>query len=367
MRIGIDARPLSYRLTGIGMYLKHLLDALQPASGGHDVYLISNTHIDYDPANPRWHKVEGRVSRKLTSTAWMQGCAPIIAMHLGLDLFWSPRHHLPLGLPPGIRTVVTIHDVVHRRYPQTMGLANLLVERLLMRVSLMRAQAVITDARSTQHDLQRWYHLPQDKLHCIHPGVPLFAKSSSAGSSLPNLPLKYLLFVGTLDPRKNFDRLFEAFGHLDPARRNLHLVLVGARGWKNRAFLQRLEDSSLRPFVRVTGYLTRAQLAELYRHALCLVFPSLYEGFGFPILEAMALGTPVITSTVSCMPEVAGDAALLVDPRSPQAITAAMQRVITDGALRARLIAAGRRRVVQFSWQRCVQDTLRVMEKVMQP
>lgn len=366
MRIGIDARPLSYRLTGIGMYLKYLLDALQPASGNHDIYLISNTRIDYNLVNPMWHKVEGHVSRKLTSTAWMQGCAPFLAMRLGLDLFWSPRHHLPLGLLPGIRTVVTVHDVVHRHYPRTMSPANLLVERLLMRASLMRAQAVITDARCTLHDLQRWYHLRTAKVHCIHPGVPPFDKSRTAAAPAMELPSRYLLFVGTLDPRKNFERLFEAYRLLDPARRKIHLVLVGARGWKNRAFLQRLENSPLKPFVKLTGYLTRTQLAVLYRHALCLVFPSLYEGFGFPILEAMALGTPVITSTVSSMPEVAGNAAVLVDPRSPQAIAAAMQRVITDGTLRERLIAAGRRRVTRFSWQRCAQDTLAAMEKVMQ-
>ncbi len=364
LRIGIDARPLSYRLTGIGYYLKHLLDAMQAEDTPHRFYLISNTAIDYRLFGDRWHKVEGRMARRLTSTLWVQARVPLLARRLGLDVFWSPRHHLPLLLPPDVGCVVTIHDIVHRRYPETMSRANLMVERLLMKASIRRAGTIITDAAATRRDLGRWYAVAPSRVRVIHPGVPpLSAGGTGDAPPLENLPPKYVLFVGTLDPRKNFEGLFSAFEMLAPQRHGVHLVIVGGRGWKNSRFFERLAGSPVRHNVRLTGYLDRRQLAGVYRRAVCLVLPSVYEGFGFPILEAMSAGTPVVTSSVSSMPEVAGGAALLVDPRNTAQIAGAMSSLLHDEKLRRRLIAAGRRRAAAFSWRRCARRTLQTLEE----
>lgn len=365
LTIGIDVRPLSYRLTGIGYYLKHLLDAMQVAKSPHRFFLISNTVIDYEVTNPRWQKVEGGLAKKLTSTLWMQTRVPLLALRLKLDIFWSPRHHLPLLLPPRTRCVVTIHDIVHRRYPETMSRANLLVERLLMNASIRRARTIITDALSTRSDLQSWYGINKDKIRVIYPGVPPLPDHlpEDAGNAM-DFPDKFILFVGTLDPRKNFEGLFRAFEMMEPQQYGLHLVIAGGSGWKNSVFFEKLTQSPLRGYVRLTGYLTRPRLAELYRRAVCLVLPSYYEGFGFPILEAMAMGTPVVTSTVSSLPEVAGDAALLVDPGDIQGLSNAVLSLVCDPKLRNRLIQAGKQRTRTFSWSDCARETMQTFERL---
>ncbi len=363
MNIGIDARPLSYQLTGIGYYLGSLLDALQEVDRTCRYVLISNRPIHYVIRNPNWSKQEGGCRRKLLSTAWMQTAAPLLARRLGLDLFWGPRHHLPLMLPGKIRTVVTIHDVVHLRFPETMSLPHLMVERLLMGRSVRYADRIVAVSHATRADLIRRYPLSSCRVRTVHSGVPPLPPASCSESALPE---KYFLFVGTLEPRKNFERMFEAFSRAGAAAHGVHLVITGAAGWKNQPFIRMLERHPLRPFIHFTGYVSRDSLAGLYRRALALVFPSLYEGFGFPILEAMASGAPVITSNMSAMAEVAGDAAMLVDPRDVAQIAHAMVQLISDdGAMRRGLVRKGRLRAADFSWHRAASEMRQIFQEVM--
>ena len=365
MRIGVDARPLSYQLTGIGIYLKYLLDEIQKIDHQNDYFLISNGPIDYDLNNPRWTKIAGRFDRKLLSTLWMQVNVPVIASKMNFDLFWGSRHHLPLLLSPGIKTVVTIHDVVNRLHPGTMALPNLFVERLLMKLSLKRSDAIIADSRSTAADIEDQLRICVKKINTIHLGTPVFPKEPECGTEQSNdLPSRYFLFVGTLDPRKNFERIFKAFELLKPFSRMLHLVIIGGEGWKNRAFLAMVDKHPLKTQIHMPGYLPRSQLLSYYNNAICLVFPSLYEGFGFPILEAMTCGTPVITSNVSSMKEVAGNAALLVNPYDTGAISEAMNRLLENEPLRRGLINKGFERATEFSWKKCAEETLKIINTV---
>ena len=177
-------------------------------------------------------------------------------------------------------------------------------------------------------------------------------------------PEKYFLFVGTLEPRKNFERIFKAFERVCASGKGIHLVITGAPGWKNQAFVRMLEGHSLRPLVHFTGYVSRRALGVLYEKALGLIFPSLYEGFGFPILEAMHAGTPVITSNSSAMSEVAGDAALLVDPLDVGAIARAMARLIHDAELRDTLVHRGGERSKAFSWNRASREMMQIFQEV---
>ena len=365
MKIGVDARPLSYQLTGIGVYMKHLLDEIQKIDHQNDYYLISNGPIDYDPNNPRWSKVEGRLSNKLWSTLWIQLNVPFIAVRRNLDLFWGFRHHLPLLLSPEIRTVVTVHDIVNRLYPGTMALPNLLVERLLMKLSLKRSDAIIADSRSTAADIKDKLGISVNEINTIHLGTPVLCKEPECASDQRNdASFKYFLFVGTLDPRKNFERIFKAFELLRPLDRGLHLVIVGGEGWKNKDFLKIVSAHPLKDHIHMPGYLPRNKLRSYYENAICLMFPSLYEGFGLPILESMSCGTPVITSNVSSMQEVAGGAALLVNPYDTGAIAEAMNMLMKDEQLRERLTSMGLQRAKEFSWKKCAEQTLEVLNTV---
>jgi glycosyltransferase involved in cell wall biosynthesis len=366
MRIGIDARPLSYRLTGIGIYLKYLLDEIQRMDTENYYCLISSAPINYNIRNPNWSSVEGRFKTKLVSTLWLQLKVPLIAAKKNLDLFWGPRHQLPVFLPERVKTVLTVHDIVHRLYPETMALPNLLSERAFFRLSLLRSDAIIADSRSTTSGIRRFYKTALHKIETIYPGIPFPSENSTHNGELNlHLPSRYFLFVGTLDPRKNFERLFKAFDMIGPERHEVHLLIVGGEGWKNQSFRKRIKLHTLNGHVHLTGYVPRDCLESLYRKALCLVFPSLYEGFGFPILEAMFCGTPVITSNTSSMLEVAGNAALLVDPRNENAMAEAMCKMINNVDLRNHLSVEGLKRVKLFSWKYCAEETIRVFRKVL--
>jgi glycosyltransferase involved in cell wall biosynthesis len=365
MRIGVDARVLSQQLTGIGVYLKCLLDALQALDHKNYYYLLSHGQINFEIGNPHWEKIEGRCQRKYLSTFWMQYYGPNIASDLKLDLFWGSRHQLPLFLHRGIKTVLTIHDIVHLLYPQTMAMPNLLAERLLMKRSIQRADFIIADSKSTASGIQKEYRIRPDKVDVVYPGSPILRGNIFDCRTDDNgFYQKYFLFVGTLEPRKNIEFILAAFAFLKPEHHGIGLVVVGDVGWKNKATLKKLESHIFNSRIHLTGYVTTDRLLSIYKNALCLLFPSLYEGFGFPILEAMACGTPVITSNVSSMPEVAGDAALLVDPYDVHALVEAMDKIIKDGNLRAHLISKGFERVKQFSWDRCARETLGVFERV---
>lgn len=362
MRIGIDTRPLSYELTGIGVYLKHLLDEIQRIDFQNQYYLISNTTIHYELINSRWRKVEGRFKKRQLSTLWMQCVAPIIARKLKLHVFWGPRHHLPMLLPRNIRTVLTIHDLVYRLYPETMPLPNLIAEHLLMKPSTKRARFIITDTYSMAADIASELRVPPEKVAPIYPGRPKLPERSDVESGLDhNLPARFFLFVGTLDPRKNFRRILAAFRLMNPVKYDVHLIIVGGEGWKSQVWMKMLHYPEIRFRVHFSGYISLDVLPIYYKKAVCLIYPSLYEGFGLPILESMSCGTPVITSNVSSMKEVCKNAALLINPLDVQELASAMKRVLTDESLKVRLSVKGVQRANEFSWKRCAEQTLKII------
>jgi len=367
MMIGVDARPISYPpLTGIGVYLSSLLQAIQELDQENHYYLISNGAIHFEVVNPKWHKIEGRFPQRKISTLWMQCCVPRIASALKLDLFWGPRHQLPLFMRTNVKMVLTVHDIVHVLFPRTMSLPNLVVERLLMRRSIGRADYVIADSISTASGIQEHYQVRPAKIGVVYPGGPTL--SEHVHSPIPDdeiLPGKYFLFVGTLEPRKNLRAILSAFALLDAEREDANLVVVGNIGWKTKDVMNLMKAHRYRSRIHFMGYVDADRLSFIYRKALCLIYPSLYEGFGFPILEAMTYGVPVITSNVSSMPEVAGDAALLVDPNDVKGLADAMNKILENGDMRNIMISKGYERMRKFSWKRCAGETLGIFEKVL--
>ncbi|MEW5909800.1 MAG: glycosyltransferase family 1 protein [Thermodesulfobacteriota bacterium] len=360
MKIGIDARPLSYPKTGIAVYLHHLLDSMQSHDHENRYYLISNAPIEYKIHNPNWHQVAGNLKRKSASTLWMQFYAPLIMNQNRIELFWSPRHHLPVRIPKTVRSVVTIHDLVHRICPRTMPLTHLLADRFLMGHAVRTATRIITVSHSTSDALRKAYGVNNDKVRIIYHGVPRLNPSPRQPSAPP---YRYFLFVGTLEPRKNIELIISAFLSVLGTYPEIHLVIIGQKGWKNKNLLNWITSPQLRHRIHYKGDLPHHELSAIYSNAVCLLFPSIYEGFGFPILEAMSMGIPVITSDKPAMNEIAQDAALLVDPHHVNSITSAMLAVLTRPEVRAQLISKGLKRAGRFSWQTCCFQTLKVFQE----
>jgi glycosyltransferase involved in cell wall biosynthesis len=291
------------------------------------------------------------------------------------DLLFVPSHVLPLVHPRC--TVVTIHDLGYHYHPETHTLFQNLYLRWSTRYNARTATRVLADSEATRCDLIHYYGIPKDKIVVVYPGrdetlapvtdpVALAAVRARYELSSP-----YLLYVGTLHPRKNLVRLVQAFASTVqseterslPAGSNLQLVLAGQKGWLYDDIFAQVRKLGIADRVILTGYVPDSDLPALLSGALAFVFPSLYEGFGLPVLEAMACGTPVICSNASSLPEVAGDAALLVDPLDLHELAGAIHRIITDKDLRRLLVAKGFEQVERFSWHRCAQEALQVLEE----
>ena len=238
-----------------------------------------------------------------------------------------------------------------------MPLGHLLVERLLMYYSLKKADRIICVSRSTAAALQQIYHVQPNKLSIIYHGIPRFPSDISPCMDLPD---RYFLFVGTLEPRKNIEYIIKAFMAVSYDHKNIHLVIVGDAGWKNTHIFKIIKQSSLKNRIHFKGFLPREDLASIYSNALCLLLPSIYEGFGFPILEAMSRDIPVITSNRSSMAEIGRNSAVLVDPFDVFSLIKAMKEVLTNAYLRKSLIQSGQEKSKLFSWQNCTQKTLKV-------
>lgn len=306
------------------------------------------------------------------------------------DLLFVPAHVLPLVHPQ--RSVVTVHDLGYLHYPQ----AHTMSQNIYLRWSTLHnarsatggAGCALADSEATRRDLIEHYEIPPARIIVVYPGwdenlAPV--KDPAALAEIRahyGLTSPYLLYVGTLHPRKNLVRLVQAFAAalrslpsapgeegkerapLQSPSSNLQLVLAGQRGWLYDEVFAEVRKLDLTGRVVLTGYVPDSDLAGLLSGALAFVFPSLYEGFGFPVLEAMACGTPVVCSDVSSLPEVAGDAALMVDPVDTDALAAALHRVVTEEGVRRELVEKGFRQVRRFSWRRCAQETLQILEDV---
>ena len=282
-------------------------------------------------------------------------------------VLFVPAHVLPLIHPR--RSVVTVHDLGYLAYPEAHKTGDRRYLDWSTRWNARRATAVIADSAATRADLIRAYGVDARKIRVIHLGrdetmAPVRdAQVLAEVQARYGISGRYLLYVGTLQPRKNLARTIAAFARVAaaPAFAGLQLVLAGKKGWLYDDLFAQVERMGLADRVLFPGYVEDADLPALLSGALAFVFPSLYEGFGIPVLEAGACGVPVITSNTSSLPEVAGDAALLVDPHDVDAIAEAMTRLVTDEALRAELSQQGLANVQRFSWEKCARETLAVL------
>jgi glycosyltransferase involved in cell wall biosynthesis len=285
----------------------------------------------------------------------------------GARLFHATEHLLlPLH---GIPTVLTVHDLIFRQLPQHHKRLNRWYLNLTMPLYCRRASRIIAVSEAARRDLIAAYGVPSEKITVIYEAAdPRFCPQSAVAvaSALAryDLPARYLLFVGTIEPRKNLDRLLAAFERIYREGLSDALVIVGKRGWLTDDFFAALEHSPVREHVIFPGFVPDADLPAVYTGAQSLVLPSLCEGFGLPVLEAMACHTPVICSNTSSLPEVAGDAALLIDPTDVDQIAGAITRVLTDSALSEQMRVRGEAQAARFSWERTAEETLAVYHQL---
>ena len=354
LRIAVDAGSLSEETTGIARYTFETLSHMSRL--GHKWYLYSHRPIptDYQFGSNVCVRHLNIQTRGL-GMLWAQTVLPYWAQQNRTDLFWSPAHRIPQLLSHKITRVVTIHDLVWAHAGQTMRPLSRWMDKLMVPGAVRHSDRIISVSEHTARDLAREFPYAREKIRVVKEGVTLSNGPPSSADSLEwtgRMSKPYVLFVGTLEPRKNLDRLIVAYAQLpDEARDIADLVIVGGKGWGGVDPEGWSRQHGVAHRVKVLGYVTDAQLFTLYSNALFLAMPSLYEGFGLPLLEAMSRGIPVLTSNVSSMPEVAGEAAILVDPMSVESISDGLKKLLWNEGLRITLGEAAKKRASQFTWE----------------
>jgi glycosyltransferase involved in cell wall biosynthesis len=361
MRVAIDAHFIGRQATGGETYTRGLLRALAANSDVEPIALF-----DPDTRVPpgdriahgylRWRNPVGRLLADLNAVGRRWG-----AHLLHTQFVRPPRSDVPC--------VVTIHDLSFERLPGLFSRRMTARLRLTVPWSARHAAAVVTVSQHARSEVMELYGLPDQRVHVTRLAAdehfrPISAES--CGSALEELGLEasYLLCVGTVQPRKNLERVVQAYALLAPSSRP-KLVIAGPEGWHSSRVFESVRRHRLEDQVRFVGYVSPNQLVALYNGAAAFAYPSLYEGFGLPVLEAMACGTPTLTSDLSSLPEVAGNAAVLVDPRDVDSIRMGLEQVLLDTDLRLRLREAGYRQAARFSWDRCGRETAAVYRSVL--
>jgi glycosyltransferase involved in cell wall biosynthesis len=369
--IGIDATGLHGMTFGIHVYAGRLVESILAKDDRHRFTIFCRK--DIPPSFLGRHpKVSFRIApfgnRKFCEQCWLSwelARAPVGLFHA--------TYGGPLYAPSPI--VLTVHDLFHLRYPDRYPRWRRLYTRTAVVRTARRARAIITVSEATRRDVIDLLDIAPERVTTIHSGVDFeqFRTASDPERALVlrrhSLPSRYFLHVGGFSPIKNTERIVEAFAQAvrEPALRDLHLVFAGKKSAHYGDTAATSRRLGVEERVLFTGYFPSEDLAALYSAAEALIYPSLIEGFGFPILEAFACGTPVITSDRTSLPEVAGDAALLVNPDSSADLAAAMVRLVAQGGLRERLIRRGAQRVKSFTWDQTAEKTLAVYREVLEP
>ncbi|WP_101758413.1 glycosyltransferase family 1 protein [Oceanicoccus sp. KOV_DT_Chl] len=365
LKIAVDARPLAQPMVGITRYTYELLKRLT-FNSPHQWYLyLDRPCIHSLELLPNVHIREGNCSANFVSSFFAQLVFPVWAHKDSIDVFWSPRHHLPLLLPNKVKKIVTIHDLVWKFYPHTMTILGRYLERLLMPCSIKSAAKVIAISGATAGSLKKELLVLPEKIVTIP--LASYLQPVDAGGVVETGDAEYFLFVGTLEPRKNLDRILKAFSlALQRGLKVKELKIVGGSGWGGVDIADLVIEYGIDANVIVLGKVENEQLRSLYQNAYVLLMPSLYEGFGLPIIEAMSFGVPVVSSNVSSMPEVVGEGGLLVDPYSIDELVDAICLIDSDKDRYAQLSASAKSHAAHFSWDSTAAATLSAIEQLLE-
>ena len=384
MRIGLDYTSAATQSAGIGRYTRELVRALldTPAPHTYSLFYARRQRIDREVSNfqppTSTRSVQLPTSNlhhlpfhdKWLMRLWQRLRIPLpVETFIGqVDLFHSPDFTLP-PTRPGVPTLLTVHDLSFVRdpdsaWPSLRAFLNQAVPR-----SVKRATRVLADSQATKQDLIELFGTAPEKITVLYSGVEARFAPMRDQATLDrvcakyHLPRPFILSVGTLQPRKNYGRLIQAFAQLMNETPH-HLVIIGGQGWLYESIFDQVKLLGLERRVHFPGFVDDADLPALYSAAELFAYVSLYEGFGLPLLEALACGTPALASNVSSLPEVIGDAGLQVDPRNVAAITHALQTMLTQPDLRATSIAAGLERARLFTWEKAARELLLIYDEM---
>lgn len=366
--VGIDARAALGQPTGVGRYVKDLVRHMARLAPDLRFELFVDRAgervLPDPPANVSQRELRLPAFRNYFT--WLQLRLPPSLWRRPVDLFHFPFYTLPLlrSCP----AIVTIHDVTFERHPEWFSRRSRLATRRFARFAARRAAAVITVSEHSRQDILDCYGIAPDRVHVIHPAVDrawITGPHGSGAAGRLGIRGPFVLHVGSIHTRRNIPRLLQAVSLLRGRGTEMSLILVGRVEYPYPDVEGMIAGAGLEGVAVHAGYVPEGDLLGLYREARVLAYPSLYEGFGFPALEAMALGTPVVAANASCFPEVLGDAALLVDPESVEELAEGIRRAAEDGDTRRVLIRRGEERAASYSWERTARRTLEVYGAVM--
>ncbi len=373
MLIGIDGNEANVtRRVGVSEFAYELINQfalIQSARPKFNIYLKDKPASDFPITNDTWKYIVFGPKKM-----WTQFALParLLLERSKPDVFFTPSHYAPrLALCP---TVVSIMDLAFIHFSQYFAKKDLYQLQNWTKYSVKNATKVITISEASKSDILKVYGLSPDKVIVIYPGIRHKKTMSTLEPHIYKwqevqrkyeLADKYLLFVSTLQPRKNVSRLIEAFSKIKATlKHDLQLIIVGKKGWLYEDILEAPEKFNVEKEVKFLDFVSDEDLDILYKNAQLFVYPSLYEGFGLPILEAMRHDCPVITSNVSSLPEAGGDAALYFDPLNVDDILSTIEKVLTDHKLREKMIAKGHEQVLKFSWEKAATQTLDILQQV---
>jgi glycosyltransferase involved in cell wall biosynthesis len=378
MHIGINAQLLSfgqnYRNSGVSRYIRYLLTELAKRPGDHTYTVFVNgqdvveqldarhTHVTYIAAP--WKETQ-----PATRVLWEQSKLPSLLNKYHIDVLHSPVNVLPLCLPRNCATVVTLHDLAFLRFPEVLTRTKSIYHRIFTLRSLQKATRIITVSDSTKRDAHELAGIPINHIQTVYPCIDERFSNVLDKGKRENFRRKhelvdgYILYLGTLEPRKNITTLIDAYYRLRQEYAvKTRLVLAGGKGWLYDAIFARVRALGLETEVLFPGFVADTELALWYTAADVFAYPSLYEGFGIPVAEALACGIPVVTSNVSSLPEAGAQLALCVDPHDSRAISQALYLALTDHALREKCRQQAPAVAQRFSARAMVEKTIAVYE-----
>ncbi len=374
LSIGVNAHLLSftpgYRRAGISQYteqiVRRFMEALPRSNDALTVFAGPATPPDgYVSDGVRWVPSRLPTRHAPGRIVWEQIVAPIVSARAGLDVLFCPVNVVPLANP--VPSVVTVHDLAFLAYPEAFHTAKRRYLTAMTRLSVRRARHIIAVSAHTRDDLVHHFGVRPERVTVIPNAADERYRPADTPDDITRfkaanaLPDRFILFVGTLEPRKNLRRLIEAFALFSGDDPGVKLVIVGASGWLTSDLAPLVQSRGLSDRIIFTGYVPDDDLPLWYQAATVFCYPSLYEGFGLPLLEAMACGVPVVTSRTSSLPEVAGDAARLVDPTDICGLASTLQSVLANDARRQAMSEAGIARSHAYSWERTAAATLAVI------
>ncbi len=369
MKIAINTLSIRCNYGGIGVYARNLIRALSRIDKNNRYILFLNpeNYTDFRIEQENFENILVKAPFK-KYYIWEQIYLPFVVRKKQIDIIHGPRCVLPLLCK--IKSVVTIHDLAFLFFPEVMKFNLLNYWSVFVKRSALKADHIISVSESTRKDIIRLFNIAEHKITITHEACNNRFKRIEDESALNrisqkyDLPERFILYIGTIEPRKNLNVLLEAMDILKKKTLNIKLVIVGKKGWLYAGFYDTLQRLGLENNVIFTGYVPTEDLPGIYNLAEVFVYPPKYEGFGLPLLEAMSCGVPVIASNISSIPEVLGGAGILVRPDEPIEFARKIYELLTDKEVSAKLSSRGFERIKCFSWEKVAKETLKVYERV---